>query len=144
MAIKNSLLSLLLVCATLQGCDSYLVVLPRFVNNTGDRITILSYDIASDENRYVVEAGASVVTAFPFRLTIVRSNARWSYDLQKLREASGAKDALKNYELTRWNGSHLVTLQVQSNGSIYVLEPTVAGVSSTPPAQPPGFPLRPG
>ena len=141
--MKNSLFFLLLMCA-LQGCDSYLVVLPRFVNNTGDRITILSHDTASDENRYVVEAGASVVTAFPFRLDIVRSNTRWSYDLQKLREVSGAKVVLKNYELTRWNGSHLVTLQVQSDGSIYVLGPTASGVSSTPPAQPPGFPLRPG
>lgn len=144
MVIKNSLPFLLLVCVTLQGCDSYLVVLPRFVNNTGDRITILSYDKASDEGSYVVEPGASVETAFPFRLNIIRSDTHWSYDLQKLREASGAKEALKSFELTRWNGSHLVTLQVQSDGSIYVLEPTASGVSSTPPAQPPGFPLRPG
>jgi hypothetical protein len=147
MVIKNPSIYLLLVFTILQGCDSYLVFSPRFVNNTGNTLTILTYDTVSSEKRYVVEAGSSVVTSFPSRLKIVQPTMQWSYDLLPLLPKSPVKidPTLAPYVQTLWNNSHIINVQIQPDGSLYVLKAASDGMIITPPPleQPQGFPMRP-
>jgi hypothetical protein len=123
----------LLLCATLLTSCTRAVVLQVF-NNTGARITVNSYESDLKEKRYVIDDAQSERVQNANRLTINRGNVIWNYNVKPV--------PTQTYMTSERAGPLVIKLQVESDGTIYVLPPQAQRVMATLPGQPAAYPIR--
>lgn len=104
-------------------------------NNTGEALTVTSYDTAGGATEKSLPIGGKVrITGS--RFTLRNAHREWKYSLLSHPPPARFIDD------THWN--RLVCLQVEKNGAIYILLPSATSTTSTLPTQPSGFPITPG
>ena len=106
----------------------------KVFNNSGQDIVVMSYDSASVLKSIPLQNRQARDVPFPSKLIIRNASRDWKYTLPLYRS---------EYEYTRAAGFRVQDVQIEPNGSIYLLLPkTTAPVAQFPP-QPPNFPLTP-
>ena len=118
----------LIICI---ACCNSCTPIPELIfwNNTGGKL-----EINSDGKLHSIPNGSSEIVRFPgntMKLSIRNvSGTVWHYAARYPSQAF-----ILHHKRT--------FVQIQPDGSIYVLNPPAGGIVTNFPAQPPGFPLRP-
>lgn len=130
----NTLL-IVLVCISLLLCGCHYILQVQLFNNTGQNVTIVSFDARTNASTDFVRAGDNVGLGIPSKLEIAnRTHGTWHYDLKRV--------PMEFHKQVGWN-RHLLRFQIQEDGAIYVLSPGTSGPVTNFPPQPIGYPLRP-
>ena len=106
-------------------------------NNTGQDITILSYDTKMEPKSYTVKHGTAVDVQTPFVLKVRIAGREWVYDDWKDVRVG------KEFQYARPLGLIDERFQIESDGAIYVLPAAAERIASSFPQQPKGLPIRP-
>lgn len=133
-------MSLLLVAITLTGC--VIVETDSIHNNTGRDLTLIpkwttnsvAFPLKKDE----------ALEFYSPSFEIRHENGTWRYEMKPyaLQKKAGEKRLIKFYKRT--HGNHiLVKMQIQQDGSIFLIPPDSTAPVTHFPDQPEGFPLRP-
>src|SRR5260221_4097870 len=132
--MKRTLFLSLAACLATAACSRGFIF--KAFNNIGRDLIIVSYDGRLVPHEFSVAAGASVDVQFSTKLTIKRSNGEWEYDLAR----TGS-----SYHYTQAGGLGLCVqdIQIESDGTIYLLSPKTKQAVKQFPSQPVGFPLKP-
>lgn len=128
-------LFLVVISSITTGCTIY-VPEQKLYNNTGRDLAITLKYYSNDERIFTLENRQSALIGEPYKIKVETADITWRYNDQgaplKFHKCLGRR---------RW----LATLQIQKNGTIYLLSPdSVAPAESFPP-QPAEFefPLEP-
>jgi len=128
-----TLLLLLLTCSiSLTSCTRGFVY--KVFNNSGQDLVIISYDGEFTPKEYPIKSGAFADVSFPSKLVIRHPKGEWTYDLVPYK---------KSYEYARTGGPRVQDVQIESDGSIYLLLPRTKQAVHSFPSQFDGYPLRP-
>jgi hypothetical protein len=144
---KSTLLSLLLLPTLLLLVGCPWSEMDEIYNNSGQDLTL----IRTSSGQYrgwtnVVRNGESVGCYPPITLIIRERDATWNYGSRPswgvFHKKSGDKQLIKFYKETS-PSQLLIKMQIQSDGSIYLLPPDSSAPATNFPSQPEGFPLKP-
>lgn len=128
-------LSVFVLCSTLLTSCTRTLVLHIF-NDTGKDITVTSYEADRKERHYSIGKGQAERVQISNRLTIALTGIAWDYDVKPVPKNT-------KYMASEHLGPLLIKLQVETNGTIYILSPDTQGPATAFPPQPPGYPLQP-
>jgi hypothetical protein len=126
-------LSLLLCTFFLTSCTR--TILLQIFNNTGEDLTVISYELKGEKS-YSIGKGQSARVQISNRLTVKTENKAWDFEVKPVPRTT-------SYMLSERFGPLVVKLQIEQNGTIYLLAAETSGVTNSFPPQPPGFPLHP-
>ena len=110
--MNRVLLLTLALCLSVASCSRGLIF--KAFNNSGEDLIIVSYDGKLVPHEFVVAAGATVDVQFPTVLIIKHPKGEWKYDLIRTD---------KRYHYTRACGLRVQDIQIESDGSIYIILP---------------------
>ena len=126
------LFCLVAVAVLLAGCSGSVLLI---FNNTGQDLTVLSYDTKDHPVKYVIKSGASHKVASPTKLVVKSATNSWEYaDFPKLE---------RRYRGGGGTSPRTFTLQIESDGGIYILDAGTKKCVTELTQQPNGFPVRP-
>mgnify|MGYP001395021628 CR=1 FL=1 len=112
----------------------------RIFNNTGTRVVILGFDRSGNRNTWVVDQRGSAVAWYMYRWEIQTTKPTpvvWSYQPGTIKYI-GEDHLTKN-----WLHCRHAAVQIDGDGSIWVLPPESRTIATQPPSQPPDYPVRP-
>lgn len=130
--MNRVLILALALCLTVASCSRGFIF--KAFNNSGEDLIIISYDGKLVPHEFVVAAGASVDVQFPTILTIKHPKGEWKYDLVRTDN---------RYHYTRAGGLRVQDIQIEADGSIYLILPNQKYSGKCFNHQPDGYPIRP-
>jgi hypothetical protein len=121
------LLSMLLVTSCHPG------VVVDWLNNSGQDLVVVTINARSEETTYAIKKNRVLRTGIPVKLRIEHNTGSWHYEPPTVPERFWrSKNAMVS----------VISLQIEKDGSIYVLQPGTRGPVTNFPAQPVGYPLH--
>ena len=133
MKLHTYTLVLLLLLTT--SCEHGVII--RWYNNACERLTIVVLDRRSQEmDRGVARKCHAVTTGIPLKLRIEHGTGAWYYNAPQVLVP-------ERYWRRKNAMISVIGLQVQPDGSIYVLSPETKDSATNFPPQPTGYPLHP-
>jgi len=119
-----------LICTS--GC--ILAETDTVYNHSGQDLTIIAIDFDGKREEMLVGAGAHIQFYSPY-IEVRHKDGVWHYNLKEM--VNGYFNSKKTRNV------FFVNLQIEPNGSVYVIPPKATGIVTRFPRQPEGFPLRP-
>jgi len=109
----------------------------RLFNNTGAEIVVSGFDPGGTTHTWTIANGESAIVWFMYRWEMHRLEKTWMYQPGAI-EYPGVK-------FTQQNAFHCLhmAMQIEPNGSIWVLGPGSSTIATQLPDQPPGYPANP-
>jgi hypothetical protein len=125
--------ALVLAAVLITACTPLFEV--ELYNNTGENITVVAINSASNATTHIIKNGEAVELGSPFKLEVQQADRIWQYDIKRIP---------LSFHRRVGHNVHLVKIQIQSDGSIYLLLPDATkGPVVTFPPQPGGYPIHP-
>jgi len=131
MSIRKSAIALIILALT--SCHPGVVL--DWFNDSGQRLIIVNTNARGEElSRSTVKQGRVLRTGIPQKLRIEHPGGTWNYD----------PPAIPDSYL--WHKGSMVSkirLQIQPDGTVFVMLPRDKGPLNTFSTQPPGYPVHP-
>jgi hypothetical protein len=135
MAMKKSIKVLVSSVGVLLSATGCLYVeTDTFYNNSGQELSIVA-QYPGTNVVMIVKDGGSIQFYSPY-IEVHHKADTWHYETKPM--------VSRFHEYRRGSGNEiLVNLQIQPDGTIYVMAPNASGIVTDFPPQPTGFPLKP-
>jgi hypothetical protein len=114
------------------SCASGVVV--ELQNNSGEDLVVVNIYPNGQEETYRIKKNRVLHMGVPSRLRVEHIHGKWSYEHSSIP---------MEFEKRKNSMISVISLQIEKDGTIYVLPPGAKGPAGDFPAQPPGYPLRP-
>ena len=118
----------------LPSCTRTIVI--QIFNATSGALEVVSYEKSGAERHYQIGPNQSGRVQVSRQLTVRRERVSWNYDLKPIPKTT-------NFFASVALGPLVVKLQVEGDGTLYVLPPAATNVMRGFPPQPDGYPIRP-
>jgi hypothetical protein len=128
---------LAMVCAAIvlclsTSCQKGLRI--RVVNNTGTAMTVTAFWSHGDSSQRNLKQGGTATFDWPLSMSAQSGTNTWSYSPFPRLTSGFLESRTFGYRLS---------VQIQDDGSLYVIPGAATGVVTNYGFQPPGFPLKP-
>jgi hypothetical protein len=145
MAMKKILSLLLASCATVLVTGCLIGETDELFNASGFDLTSISFGSTNGPVVHALRRGESAIIGMQYSFELHHGDQVWFYSgkpfVGEYRRAPGEKKLMKFYK--PFGHTLLVKMQVQPDGSIYLVNPDSAGAVQSFFPQPAGFPLEP-